>query len=79
MSDKISLADAIEKGGGEIYHQPIDHIKEYLETQGFEHLVGEGETNGWQCDFWEYFKDKDGNKWCLSGSLWYDDFKLYKS
>lgn len=78
MSNKISLAEAIKDKGGKIYHQPVSEIVDYLEKHGFKHDQGGGDSNGWQHDFWEYFEHPDKGRWCLSGSLWYDDFKLTK-
>ena len=35
--------------------------------------------NGWQVEFWQYFQNEDETKkLCLSGSLWFGNFKLTK-
>ena len=54
-------------------------LKEVLSELSYEmdDLVGE-ETNGWQIDFWYGFSNKEGKTLCLSGSLFYGDFKLTK-
>ena len=52
-----------------------------LNKDGFINLMHDGndyDTNGWQVDFWWDFK-RNEEKYCLSGSLFYGDFKLSKN
>ena len=53
---------------------PLSEYTNYLETLGFE--VENQDTNGWQVDFWMYFKDKFNNKFLVDGSLFYGNFKI---
>jgi len=47
------------------------------ETFAFDEFEGTGdETNGWQVDFWYYFKHADRGRYCLSGSLGYGEFEF---
>lgn len=56
----------------------LDYYEDLLSNLGFIRDTEKGETNGWQIDFWEYFKSEVHGEVILSGSLWYGDFKLSK-
>ncbi len=57
---------------------PVNDILSVLEKEGWEkHEHNGDETNGWQVDFW-YYVTKDTTNICLSGSLFYGNFKLTK-
>jgi len=55
---------------------PIVDIAAILEEFGYEDM-GDRDTNGWQIDFWQYFKGAELTL-MLQGSLEYGDFKLSK-
>lgn len=74
----VSIAEALEKGGGNIMLFPIETIAGWLEERGFIHNPDKSDSNGWQIDFWEYFDHPELGEWMLSGSLWYGDYKLIK-
>jgi len=48
---------------------PLD-VRNYIEELGGEEDSDRFETNGWQWDFWQYFKYK-GNTYCFGGSGYY--------
>lgn len=53
---------------------PIQQIENILESLGVNIRDCEADTNGWQVDFWYTYE----NKYMLSGSLHYGDFKFRK-
>lgn len=53
---------------------PLETIRLALEQMGLENYASD--TNGWQVDFWMYFKDKFNNKFLVDGSLFYGNFKI---
>tara|TARA_R110002073_G_scaffold3315_6_gene22350 strand:+ start:12104 stop:12358 length:255 start_codon:yes stop_codon:yes gene_type:complete len=53
---------------------PIADVERILKRVGYDRLE-ENDTNGWQVDFWYYFKKEDKSL-CLSGSLFYGRYKL---
>lgn len=61
----------------ELTMYPLMKYKNFFEKLGFKWLNDQGDTNGWQVDFWEYSTYK-GQKFLLEGSLWYGDFKFKK-
>lgn len=58
---------------------PISEIQDIFESQGYELEDLDDNTNGWSIDFWYYFKHPEKARYCVSGSLWYGDFKIYKN
>ena len=51
--------------------------QEILKDLGY--IFYDTDVNGWQVDFWQYFQNEDKTKkLCLSGSLWFGNFKLTK-
>lgn len=57
---------------------PVGDIdNELTKTFGYEREDLDGDSNGWQVDFWYYYY-KYNKRICLSGSLWYGNFKLTK-
>lgn len=73
-----SIDKALEGGFGAIGTAPLQVITECLESKGFLHNPDKSDSNGWQIDFWEYYNHPELGEWCLSGSLWYGDYKLAK-
>lgn len=57
---------------------PIDTYTNILKDFGYEMEDLEDNLNGFSVDFWYYYKNKEGNRLCLGGSLWYGDFALSK-
>ena len=57
---------------------PLSNIVEKLESYGFSHKDGSGETNGRDVDFWEYFEQEKLGTYTLAGSLWYGEYQFYK-
>lgn len=58
---------------------PVRTIEKLLIELGYDQLEMQGEeTNGWQIDFWYYFKGTDKTTICMTGSLHYGNFKLSK-
>ena len=57
---------------------PIDTYTNILKDFGYEMEDLEDNLSGFSVDFWYYYKNKEGNRLCLGGSLWYDDFALSK-
>lgn len=59
--------------------QPLQDIIDIFENLGFEYLSDMYDINGWQCDFWMYFK-KDNYPYqiMINGSLYYGNYKIYK-
>ena len=57
---------------------PIDTYTEILKDFGYEMEDLEDNLSGFSVDFWYYYKNKEGNRLCLGGSLWYGDFALSK-
>lgn len=60
---------------------PLDQIRKVFEKQGYkwEDLKDDGNLNGWSVDFWYYFSHPEKIRYCVSGSLWYGGFKIYKN
>lgn len=57
----------------------LSQIDAALKKLGFERSEFDGgETNGWQVDFWYYYRSEEHGEICLSGSLWYGDWKIVK-
>lgn len=82
MEDQIKefLSDNTKKQ----LHIPINSIEYYSQLlKNFKYISkspdGDFSTNGWEIDFWVYFKNNKNDKLCLSGSLWYGDFILTKT
>ena len=57
---------------------PIDTYTNILKDFGYEMEDLEDNLSGFSVDFWYYYKNKEGNRLCLEGSLWYGDFALSK-
>lgn len=57
---------------------PIDTYTNILKDFGYEMEDLEDNLSGFSVDFWYYYKNKEGNRLCLGGSLWYGDFALSK-
>lgn len=60
---------------------PVGTIEELFEAQGYEMEDLGDNTNSWSIDFWYWFshkKDPTKARYCLSGSLWYGNFKIYQ-
>lgn len=57
---------------------PISDIQDLFELEGYQLEELNDNTNGWSIDFWYYFKHSEKARYCVSGSLWYGDFKIYK-
>ena len=57
---------------------PIDTYTNILKDFGYEMEDLEDNLSGFSVDFWYYYKNKEGNRLCLGGSLWYGDFALRK-
>ena len=56
---------------------PLKTYQEILKDLGY--IFYDTDVNGWQVDFWQYFQNEDKTKkLCLSGSLWFGNFKLTK-
>jgi hypothetical protein len=61
---------AVLEGRAEVYKNPLlsaGHFHGVLTDLGVEYLDGEGDSNGWQHDFWEYY-EHEGVRYCQSGS-----------
>lgn len=55
---------------------PMGVAKDIFENLGFSDMDGtELETNGWQHDFWNYFR-LEGRIFLFSGSWWDGDYKI---
>lgn len=74
----LFLCESGSKEHLEIPMTPIDTVNDLMAELGFAHLSGEGDSNGWEHDFWEYYRHPDYGKFCLSGSLWYGNFRIRK-
>lgn len=62
------------------YMVPIRDFERVLKSLGFKELELTGdEINGWQIDFFYYFKHPKKGKYLLHGSLHYGDFKFTKA
>ena len=57
---------------------PINEYTNILEDFGYVMEDLGDNLNGWSVDFWYYYKNKEGNRLCLGGSLWYGNFTLSK-
>lgn len=57
---------------------PIDTYSKILEDFGYEMEELEDNLNGFSVDFWYYYKNKENNRLCLGGSLWYGNYSLSK-
>ena len=57
--------------------QPLGNIEAALKSLGYIKEPFTDNTNGWQVDFFYYFKKED-SRLCLSGSLWYGSYTLQK-
>lgn len=58
-------------------YYPLKNYQEILKDLGY--TFYNSDINGWQVDFWQYFQNEDETKkLCLSGSLWFGNFKLTK-
>ena len=56
---------------------PLYKVVEKLAEYGFVHQDGNGQTNGCDVDFWEYFDHAERGEFCLFGSLWSGDYMFY--
>ena len=57
---------------------PIDIYTNILKDFGYEMEDLGDNLNGFSVDFWYYYKNKEGDRLCLGGSLWYGGFALSK-
>lgn len=56
---------------------PLYQIERQFKSQGYTRSIGDdGDTNGWQVDFWYTFCHPEKPHYTVSGSLWYGDFKI---
>lgn len=80
--NKQQIQEFVKSGAKELKFDtmlPVRTVEDALTEIGFEELDLEGdETNGWQVDFWYYFKSTTYGTYMLSGSLHYGKFKLEK-
>jgi hypothetical protein len=59
---------------------PISVIEEMLKQEGFDDLELDNDNiNGWQGDFWYYFKHPEKGMYCLSGSLFNGEFRFWNT
>ena len=56
---------------------PLSELVDMIEQFGAKRIRDMAETNGWEVDFWEYFK-KGENTYLLTGSLWHGEFNFGK-
>lgn len=77
LDERVELVHFIEQGKGiERHYMPFigaKNLGELLEKEyGFEPFKYSGDnTNGFEVDFWYYYKHKEYGMFCLSGSLLY--------
>lgn len=71
---EVLIAKAIRKI--ELPMTPIRDVEKALEKFGYEMEDLDGNTNGWEVDFWYWFKAENKPRLCLSGSLHYGKFTL---
>lgn len=57
---------------------PLDDIDKVLEELGFKREDEEEPFNGWKVDFWYHYDHTEYGRWCLTGSLWYGNYKFCK-
>ena len=57
---------------------PVDTYTKILEDFGYEMEDLGDNLSGFSVDFWYYYKNKEGKRLCLGGSLWYGNFNLNK-
>ncbi len=57
---------------------PIDDFEKIAKSLDLLHNVYQDDSNGWQYDFWRYYYDNKSNKYCLSGSWYYGNYRLSK-
>ena len=56
---------------------PLKTYQDILTDLGY--TFSDTDVNVWQADFWLYFHNEDKTiRLCLSGSLWFGNFKLSK-
>jgi hypothetical protein len=69
----------LESGTGEFSTdiKPLVEYEDMFEELGYEADRDFSDINGWEVDFLEYYR-KDNVKICLSGSLYYGDYKFTK-
>lgn len=79
LIDEIREFIISQEGEMKIPMTPISKIEEIFESQGYEMEDLDDNTNGWEIDFWYYFKHPEKARYCLSGSLWSGGFKIYKN
>ena len=79
MRDIIQNFLNIDRESISLQMHPIDTYNNILKDFGYEMEDSDGDNlNGWSVDFWYYYKNKEGNRLCLGGSLWYGEFTLSK-
>lgn len=78
MRDIIQNFLNIDRESIPLQMHPIDTYNNILKDFGYEMEDLGDNLNGWSVDFWYYYKNKEGNRLCLGGSLWYGDFALSK-
>jgi hypothetical protein len=57
---------------------PMGEVIDFIIELGGEYLDGEGDSNGWVNDTWEYFIF-DGNEYCIYVCGWYGGLRIYPS
>lgn len=76
---KASIIALIEDPNNETLHvdmYSLDTFEEIFEVLGFKR--GELDTNGWAVDFWLPFDHPSLGTYCVMGSLWNGNYKIYK-